>query len=147
MRIGCSNVLVELQIPTRERQTLITRIRQQLEELVQHTSTEWTPRLQLSLQVKRVEKSRRGFAITFGEQQPRDRDQLILFPGDLARRPRLFQLHEDFRRVVACVLRVVKQTNCERHVGRITADSGAQFLSVSSEPIVLLEKVVELFRQ
>src|SRR5215212_296940 len=123
MRIGCSNVLVKLQVATRKRQSLLARIRQQLEKLVQHTRAERASRLELALQVEGVEKARRSFAIPFGEQEPRNRDQLILFPIDLSRRSRLFQFHEDVRRIASRIIGVVKQADRDPEIGWVATES------------------------
>src|SRR6185369_14488829 len=117
----------------------------QLEKLVQHTRAKRTSGLERALQVKRVEKARRGFTITFGEQETRYRNQLILFPNNLSRSPRLFKLHEDLGRIAFHVVGVMKQADRHVEIGRITTESNTQFMSVGAKSIVFLKKVVKVF--
>ena len=107
MRIGGGDVLIKPQVATREPQPLLTRIRQQLEKLVQHARAQRAAGLELALQIKRIEKARRRLAVSFRKQESRDRNQLILFPNNVSRRPRLFELHKDVRRIASGPVREV----------------------------------------
>src|SRR6185369_10977240 len=73
------------------------------------------------------------------------RNQLILFPTNLSRGARLFQLHEDIGRIAFHVAGVMKQADRHVEVGRIATESNTQFMSVGAKSIVVLEKVVKVF--
>src|SRR6185503_1184783 len=147
MRIGSGDVLVKLQITSRERESLIACVGEYFEELVENPGAQFTSGFHFALQIKRVQETRSCFAITAGDQESSDRDQLVLGPFDMSRGPRLFELYKNISAAVFRVICVIEQPHGDVKIGRIAPERFAQFVTVRTIAVIALEEVVKVFRQ
>ena len=145
MRVGGGHVAVEPKVSARERETLVARVGEQLEELVEHLRAHGRTLLKLAARDERVEESRGTVAVALFDEEPRRGRKLFGFPTHAPRRPRLLDAREDAARLGVGVFAKMKKPEGQTEVGRVAAEGFAEFAAVGAEAVVLSKEVVELF--